>query len=58
MVVGALAASLVAPPVLLLFDEGPTALLFLILTVIVWLRHADNIRRLAAGTESRIGQHQ
>ena len=51
----ALAASLTAPPVLLLLGEPATAALFLILTAILWLRHADNIRRLAAGTESRIG---
>jgi glycerol-3-phosphate acyltransferase PlsY len=26
-----------------------------VLTAILWWRHADNIRRLVAGTESRIG---
>ena len=29
--------------------------LFVVLTAILWWRHADNIRRLWAGTESRIG---
>jgi glycerol-3-phosphate acyltransferase PlsY len=26
-----------------------------VLTVILWVKHRDNIRRLLAGTESRIG---
>jgi glycerol-3-phosphate acyltransferase PlsY len=25
---------------------------------LVWLRHHENIRRLLAGTESRIGRHK
>jgi len=54
----ALAASLVTPPLLLVLGEPAAALLLLILTAILWLRHADNIRRLAAGTESRIGERQ
>ncbi|MEX0851660.1 MAG: glycerol-3-phosphate 1-O-acyltransferase PlsY [Bauldia sp.] len=53
-----LAASLATPPALLLVGDRPTALLFVILTVILWQRHADNIRRLAAGTESRIGEQR
>ena len=32
------------------------AYVFILLAAIVWIRHAGNIRRLLAGTESRIGQ--
>jgi acyl phosphate:glycerol-3-phosphate acyltransferase len=53
--VAALTASLIAPPALLLLGEKQAAALFLVLTVILWLRHAENIARLAAGTESKIG---
>jgi len=53
---GALAASLATPPVLLLvLGENRVAGLFIVLTVILFVRHAENIRRLIAGTESRIG---
>ncbi len=51
----ALTASLVTPFVLFVLDRRAAALLFALLTVVLWVRHADNIRRLAAGTESRIG---
>ena len=30
--------------------------LFVVLTLLVWWKHRENIRRLLAGTESRIGQ--
>jgi glycerol-3-phosphate acyltransferase PlsY len=52
----ALTAGLVTPVVLFVIGETGMAVLFLILTVILWLRHVDNIRRLIAGSESRIGQ--
>ncbi len=52
----ALVASLVTPPLLFAFGERDAAALFLILTVILWLRHAGNIGRLIAGTETRIGE--
>jgi len=51
----ALAASLVAPAALYLADEPAAALTLVALTAILWLRHADNIRRLLNGTEPRIG---
>jgi glycerol-3-phosphate acyltransferase PlsY len=54
----ALVASLVTPPFLFATDARAAAALFLILTVILWLRHAGNIGRLAAGTESRIGERR
>jgi glycerol-3-phosphate acyltransferase PlsY len=54
----ALIASLVTPPVLLLTGQGGAALLYLALTAILWARHSDNIARLVAGTETRIGQRR
>jgi glycerol-3-phosphate acyltransferase PlsY len=53
---GALTASLVTAPVLFVFGEREIGALFLLLTMILWARHAQNIRRLAAGTEGRIGR--
>ena len=45
-------------PVLTWFVDGRTAMLALsgVLVILVVVRHAENIRRLAAGTEGRIGQ--
>ncbi|MCP4382762.1 MAG: glycerol-3-phosphate 1-O-acyltransferase PlsY [Hyphomicrobiales bacterium] len=52
----ALIASLVTPPVLiLLLGENRVGGLSVVLTAILWWRHADNIRRLIARSESRIG---
>jgi glycerol-3-phosphate acyltransferase PlsY len=45
-----------ATPVLLWFFAGhKPAALFLILTVVIWIKHRSNIARLLAGTESKIG---
>ncbi|MEX0590713.1 MAG: glycerol-3-phosphate acyltransferase, partial [Xanthobacteraceae bacterium] len=43
------------PFLLLWFELRPEAALFAVLTVILWFKHRDNIRRMLAGTESRIG---
>jgi glycerol-3-phosphate acyltransferase PlsY len=44
-------------PVLLYLGVGSkSALLFAVLTVIVWFMHSGNIQRLLAGTEPKIGQ--
>jgi glycerol-3-phosphate acyltransferase PlsY len=51
----ALIASLVTVPALWVMGEAETAALFIVLTAILWLRHAENIARLAAGREGRIG---
>ena len=51
----ALTASLLSPIVVLIFAGWPLALFFAALSVILWWRHAENIRRLMAGSESRIG---
>jgi acyl phosphate:glycerol-3-phosphate acyltransferase len=52
----ALVASLATPPVLWGMNATPEAVLFLILTVALWLMHRENIVRLSAGTEGKIGQ--
>jgi acyl phosphate:glycerol-3-phosphate acyltransferase len=52
----ALAASALAPIVLLLLDEREAVLLFAVLAFMLWILHRANIARLAAGTESKIGQ--
>jgi glycerol-3-phosphate acyltransferase PlsY len=52
----ALVASLAAPVALLLFGHRPEAELFVALAALLWLRHGENIRRLIAGTEGKIGQ--
>jgi len=45
-----------ATPVLLWFFAGTKpAALFLILTVLVWIKHRGNLARLRAGTEPKIG---
>jgi acyl phosphate:glycerol-3-phosphate acyltransferase len=52
----ALAATLVIPVVLWFINEPRVALVMAIMTVISWWKHEANIKRLIAGTESRIGQ--
>jgi glycerol-3-phosphate acyltransferase PlsY len=52
----ALAASAATPVVLWALGAPAQALLFLLMGVLLWLKHAPNIRRLASGTEGRIGQ--
>jgi len=52
----ALAASAVTPAVLWAMGRPDAALLFLILGLLLWWKHAPNIRRLLDGTEGRIGQ--
>jgi glycerol-3-phosphate acyltransferase PlsY len=52
----ALIASAATPAVLLATSSGLEPVLFGLLTLILWSRHRDNITRLLAGTEGRIGQ--
>ncbi|MCJ2060024.1 glycerol-3-phosphate 1-O-acyltransferase PlsY [Methylobacterium sp. J-048] len=52
----ALAASAATPLVLWALGMPAQAVLFLLLGLLLWWKHAPNIRRLAAGTEGRIGQ--
>ncbi len=51
----ALVASAATPVSLFWFGHTPLALLFLVLTALLWFMHRANIRRLLAGTEGRIG---
>ena len=53
---GALAAALAAPLLLLLFGQIAFALAALFMTALVFYRHKENIARLRAGTETKIGQ--
>jgi glycerol-3-phosphate acyltransferase PlsY len=51
----ALIASLFTPVILWGFGHQTLALLFALLTVMLWIFHRANIARLLAGTESKIG---
>lgn len=52
----ALAASALAPGYLAFADYSDKVLLAVLLAILVWVRHAANIRRLKAGTEPKIGR--
>ena len=52
----ALLASLITPPLLWWFGQPALTVLFAVLTLLLFAMHRENIRRLAAGTEGRIGQ--
>jgi glycerol-3-phosphate acyltransferase PlsY len=51
----ALLASLAAPITLLLFGQPEAAAMCFVLTILIWIRHWPNLKRLFAGEESRIG---
>jgi len=51
-----LVASFTTPFAMFAFHGTRAALLFVLLTAILWLRHTANIERLLAGTEPKIGQ--
>ncbi|MEM7068981.1 MAG: glycerol-3-phosphate 1-O-acyltransferase PlsY [Pseudomonadota bacterium] len=51
----ALIASFATPAILYYFGQIQIAELFLLLTIILWVRHRDNISRLFSGNESKIG---
>jgi glycerol-3-phosphate acyltransferase PlsY len=52
----ALVASALTPLALWLLGSPPAAALFLALTVLLWIMHRANIRRLLSGSESKIGR--
>jgi acyl phosphate:glycerol-3-phosphate acyltransferase len=52
----ALVASAAMPPLLWYYATGRAALLFLVLTALLWIMHRANIARLIAGTEGKIGK--
>jgi len=51
----ALVASFVTPAVLAWFGQYQAMELFILLTLLIYIRHWTNIRRLLAGEESKIG---
>lgn len=51
----ALLASIAAPLALLVFGQFDAATLCLLLTILIWMRHRANLKRLLSGEESRIG---
>jgi glycerol-3-phosphate acyltransferase PlsY len=51
-----LVASLAMPLMLYALGRRHEALLFVLLTLLLWARHHANIRRLIAGTEPKIGK--
>jgi acyl phosphate:glycerol-3-phosphate acyltransferase len=51
----ALIACFFAPFALFFFGKQDAALIFVLLSALVWIKHRANIGRLAAGTEPRIG---
>lgn len=51
----ALAAAIAVPVALYLYGRPEIGSLFVVLSLITFLKHHENIRRLMAGTESRIG---
>lgn len=54
----ALVATVVVPLALWGLGESILALVFGLLTAIVWVKHHANIRRLLAGTEGKIGRKE
>jgi len=51
----ALSGSLAAPLVALILGHEDVSGIFLVLAALLWMRHAENIRRLLNGTETKIG---
>lgn len=51
----ALIASAAIPPFLWFASHRPEAVLFVLLTVLLWVMHRGNIARLLQGTEGKIG---
>jgi acyl phosphate:glycerol-3-phosphate acyltransferase len=54
----ALVASAATPAALALAGQWRIAALFLVLTILLYIRHADNIGRLKRGEETRIGESE
>ena len=51
----ALVSAASAPIWAFLLDQAHMVLLLILLAALIWWRHADNIKRLVAGTEPKIG---
>jgi glycerol-3-phosphate acyltransferase PlsY len=52
----ALVGSAATPAMLLATSSGFEPMLFGLLTLMLWIKHRDNIARLVQGTEGKIGQ--
>ena len=52
----ALVASVASPLTLWLIGQPRAAGAFVLVVILLWWKHRENIRRLASGTEGRIGQ--
>ncbi|MTI16373.1 glycerol-3-phosphate 1-O-acyltransferase PlsY [Rhodobacteraceae bacterium RKSG542] len=52
----ALTASLVTPLILIGFDKWQLAQMMALLSLMLWIKHHENIRRLLSGEESKIGK--
>jgi glycerol-3-phosphate acyltransferase PlsY len=56
--VGALLSAALCPVWLLAFQNGRLLLLVVILTILIYVRHAANLARIKAGTEPKIGRRK
>ena len=54
--IAALVAAASASAWLVVFNDGLILLLVVILTILIYVRHSANLKRIKAGTEPRIGQ--
>ena len=54
--IAALIAAATSAVWMIYFNDGHFLLLALILTVLIYVRHSDNLKRINAGTEPRIGR--
>jgi len=54
--VSALVSSLLAPVWLYLIDTKSGVLFVIIMTLLIWVKHNDNIKRILKGTEPKIGK--
>lgn len=54
--IAALVAAALSGLWVLVLTDGSLLVLSLILTVLIYIRHAENLKRIKAGTEPRIGQ--
>ena len=55
---GGIMAPALAPVAALVLNNGDKAVVLVLMAVFVWWRHRENIARLFAGTEPRVGQKQ
>ncbi|HRK24606.1 MAG TPA: glycerol-3-phosphate 1-O-acyltransferase PlsY [Beijerinckiaceae bacterium] len=53
---GSLTTSAITPLAVWMLATAPAALLFLVMAPLLWWKHSENIQRLRAGTESKIGK--